>query len=174
METLLHSVDRPPLETAIIEQKLSYWNPSGWKGRLIRNRQTLEKIQKCLADFVTRSIGQIQRSTRTDNTTVRDSILRRANKLRLRFRLVSDRTTSLMKGELFRDLMGLYRGDCWNRIIRCPKCNKFFVAKTVRPQRFCSDECRWNYHNKEKRATGAHTQYMRKYLPDYRKRKSQT
>jgi hypothetical protein len=154
---------------------ISHRNPSRWRGSLLKNIETLKKMQEWVVDFVDRSIDYIQSNQTEDGETVKWSILKKVNRLgNPFFGSVSDRVTNFVTYELFETLKHLYGGDCWYRIISCSKCNKFFVARTVRTQRFCSDKCRWNYHNKEKRVTGKHTEYMRKYLPDWRKRKSQT
>ena len=45
---------------------------------------------------------------------------------------------------------------------QCKECNKFFVSKTKRPQKYCSDKCRLSHHNKKRIESGEHAAYKRK------------
>ena len=48
------------------------------------------------------------------------------------------------------------------RLKRCKKCMNFFVSKTIRPSKFCSDKCRHDYHNRKRIDSGEAREYKRK------------
>ena len=48
-----------------------------------------------------------------------------------------------------------YRG------ISCKECNKRFLPKTLRNQSFCSNGCRYKFHNSVRGKSGEHTDYMK-------------
>jgi hypothetical protein len=45
----------------------------------------------------------------------------------------------------------------------CKECKKSFRPKTLRDQWFCSDKCRFKYHNTNRIQSGKHSQYMKKW-----------
>jgi hypothetical protein len=48
------------------------------------------------------------------------------------------------------------------RVRKCEECKKFYIAKTIRPSRFCSNECRLAFHNREGIQSGKNREYKRK------------
>jgi len=44
----------------------------------------------------------------------------------------------------------------------CKKCNRFYISKTIRPSKYCSDKCRLSYHNQERIKSGKAKEYKRK------------
>jgi hypothetical protein len=44
----------------------------------------------------------------------------------------------------------------------CDECRIFFISKTIRPTRFCSDKCRLSWHNRKRIESGEHRDYKRK------------
>jgi hypothetical protein len=47
------------------------------------------------------------------------------------------------------------------RIKKCIQCNKIYIATTLKPQTFCSDKCRHDYHNKKMIQSGVAAKYKR-------------
>jgi hypothetical protein len=45
---------------------------------------------------------------------------------------------------------------------RCDNCEKYFIAKTTRTQRFCGDTCRQAWHNRRRIESGEAKEYKRK------------
>jgi len=48
------------------------------------------------------------------------------------------------------------------RIIKCAECGSFHISKTIRPSRFCSDECRHAWNNRKRIESGEAREYKRK------------
>jgi hypothetical protein len=48
------------------------------------------------------------------------------------------------------------------RLKYCDECEKFFVSKSIRPSRFCSDKCRLAWHNLKRIESGEAREYKRK------------
>ena len=48
------------------------------------------------------------------------------------------------------------------KIKRCGECMKFYVSKTIRPSRFCSDKCRLAWHNRKYIESGKAKEYKKK------------
>jgi len=44
----------------------------------------------------------------------------------------------------------------------CDECENFFISKTIRISRFCSDKCRRAWHNRKRIESGEHREYKRK------------
>jgi hypothetical protein len=74
-----------------------------------------------------------------------------------------DVITAMIEPFLISDLRHLYENGYWNRIKNCLECDKFFISKTLRNQLFCSNKCRFKYHNKEKVISGHHKDYMKQW-----------
>ena len=49
----------------------------------------------------------------------------------------------------------------WKKLRQCKWCDKFFIAKTNRPQTFCSDKCRYTHNNAVKTKNGERAEYMK-------------
>ena len=52
-----------------------------------------------------------------------------------------------------------------NKILirQCDECEKYFISKTVRKQRFCpGNKCRMSYHNRKRIRSGEAKEYKRK------------
>jgi len=47
-------------------------------------------------------------------------------------------------------------------INKCRKCQKFYVSKTIRPSKFCSDKCRLAWHNRKRIVSGKAAEYKRR------------
>ena len=48
------------------------------------------------------------------------------------------------------------------KLHRCQECSTFFVAKTVRPTKYCSDKCRLTFHNRRRIESGEARAYKRR------------
>jgi len=48
------------------------------------------------------------------------------------------------------------------KLHKCKECNSFFIAKTLRPQEFCSDKCRLAWNNRRRIESGEHKEYKRR------------
>ncbi|MDY6987956.1 MAG: hypothetical protein SWQ30_07845 [Thermodesulfobacteriota bacterium] len=48
------------------------------------------------------------------------------------------------------------------KLKRCKECGVFFKSKTTRKADFCSDPCRWNWHNRTRIESGEAREYKRK------------
>jgi NAD-dependent dihydropyrimidine dehydrogenase PreA subunit len=44
----------------------------------------------------------------------------------------------------------------------CDECHKFYISKSIRKQRFCSDKCRLAWHNRKRIKSGEHAKYKRR------------
>jgi hypothetical protein len=47
------------------------------------------------------------------------------------------------------------------RLGRCARCEQFFLSQRTRPQRFCSERCSTEWHNKRRLASGYFTERRR-------------
>lgn len=58
--------------------------------------------------------------------------------------------------------INLFRNPA-NRIFvkRCPICDRFFLSKTIRESKYCTDKCRLSFHNKKRIESGEHASYKR-------------
>ena len=45
---------------------------------------------------------------------------------------------------------------------KCEECKRFYISKTRRERKFCSDKCRLKLHNRERIKSGEHAAYKRK------------
>jgi hypothetical protein len=45
----------------------------------------------------------------------------------------------------------------------CKECNKSFRPKTLREQWFCSNRCRFKYHNTNRIKSGKHARYVKQW-----------
>lgn len=70
---------------------------------------------------------------------------------------------NLMIPGLCKDLIDFDEKNYWDRMKYCSECKKVFVTKTRRVQNFCSDRCRFRYHNRERIKSGNHKIYMRNW-----------
>jgi hypothetical protein len=48
------------------------------------------------------------------------------------------------------------------KIKLCQECKQFYVSKTTRPSKYCSDKCRLAYHNRKRIQSGEAREYKRK------------
>jgi hypothetical protein len=64
---------------------------------------------------------------------------------------------------LFIDLAQIEENGYRNRVKNCFECDIFFITKTQRQQLFCSDKCRFYYHNSKKIKSGNHRNYMKEW-----------
>lgn len=47
------------------------------------------------------------------------------------------------------------------RLKSCQECQKFYISKTLRESKFCSDHCRLKYHNRQRIESGENAEYKR-------------
>jgi hypothetical protein len=55
----------------------------------------------------------------------------------------------------------LLRGER-TKLRQCTKCEKFYISKSLRPSKFCSDPCRLSWHNQRRIASGKAKDYKAK------------
>ena len=146
-----------PLLVAISLRK----DPLAAKKRLSRNVGNLIGFQQWMLTLVNHSIAQAGRDSKTPDLSVRDRILKVTGKYYRYFSGLDD-FVQVVVWRTAADLDGLFAADCWNRIFKCCRCQKFFVAKTRRFQKFCSKKCRDTHRNRK--------EYMRMYMRDRRRR----
>ena len=52
------------------------------------------------------------------------------------------------------------------KLKQCNECNKFFIAKVNRSDcKFCSNKCKSECHNRQRKESGKHADYMREKRP---------
>jgi len=58
-------------------------------------------------------------------------------------------------------IMMMGQGYIFSLVGKCPQCQGYFIKKP-KNKRYCSDRCRYDYHNKEKVRTGKAAETMRR------------
>jgi hypothetical protein len=48
------------------------------------------------------------------------------------------------------------------KLKRCEECKHFYVSKTIRSSKFCSDKCRLDFHNRKRTESGEAREYKRR------------
>jgi hypothetical protein len=53
--------------------------------------------------------------------------------------------------------LSYFQREGWKRLKRCPQCKKWFVDETKnRMKVHCSEQCKWQWWNREKRSEAGH------------------
>jgi hypothetical protein len=52
--------------------------------------------------------------------------------------------------------------NSYKYIKRCDDCQKYYISKTLRGQRFCSSKCRQSWNNRKRIESGEHKEYKRR------------
>jgi len=61
------------------------------------------------------------------------------------------------------DVVSLSKDGYWDHVFSCKQCGKFYRLKTRRKHPYCSDGCRYRWHNVVRNRTGEHKRYMREW-----------
>jgi hypothetical protein len=72
---------------------------------------------------------------------------------------------SLLGGAIYSLFEFLNKNDR-RKLKFCDKCNKFFISKTIRSSKFCSEKCRLSWHNRRRIESGEHREYKRRKRKD--------
>jgi len=62
----------------------------------------------------------------------------------------------------FKSLVDFLLDNDRRKLKYCDECENFFISKTIRASRFCSDKCRLAWHNRKRIESGEHRDYKRK------------
>lgn len=62
----------------------------------------------------------------------------------------------------FKSLVDFLLDNDRKKLKYCDECEKFFISKTIRTSRFCSDKCRLSWHNRKRIESGEHREYKRR------------
>lgn len=143
-----------------------------WKEIVRREIEELKRIQDCMKQFIEYSISKSQTSTESDENfrKAKNLLLSETEKYhypQFEYLAILERDFNVVKNlmvpGLCYHLIEFDRENYWDRVIYCKQCHKIFIRKTDRSQKFCSDRCRFRYHNKEKVRSGEHRAYMRNW-----------